>query len=447
MKRKLLLFATILLLSTIYAFAQTGNTGPLTWKLNQNTGILTISGEGDMPDYIWAPWFDYRDSIKTVIIENGVTRIGGGAFYFHKNLKTVIIPNSVKSIRGNAFFVCETLSSLIIPNSVIEIGKSAFMFSGLTSINIPNSVINIGKTAFSSCLNLVSINVDNDNPNYSSLEGVLFNKNKTTLICCPGGKTGKYVIPNGVVTIFESAFLECNKITEIEIPNSVSSIMSRAFENCFSLASITLPSGINSIERRTFSSCYSLSSINIPNTVKSIGGSAFSKCLSLNSIVIPSSVTSIGSEAFSACESLTSITNLNPNPVKIDFITFVYVNISEIVLKVPSSSVSLYKNTDVWKDFIIEGIEVGINEPIQDVSNLKIYPNPTTGKICISFDDIESDLNLWDITFFDMNGRKLCKNNDFVLEITNHITIDISHFPNGIYFLQIKNNIVKILKQ
>lgn len=214
--------------------------------------------------------------------------------------------------------------------SVTSIGNGAFEYRlALTSITIPSSVTSIGRGAFERCPSLSSITIDPANPNFSSLDGVLFNKDQTTIVCCPGGKQGEYVLPYSVTAIGDEAFcyceslttvnihsnvtsigcdaFECSSITSITIPNSVTSFGTGVFSGCSSLTSVILPNSLTSIGAKTFYSCYSLTSINIPSSVTSIGISAFQRCESLTSITIPDGVTSIGSEAFHECRSLNSI--------------------------------------------------------------------------------------------------------------------------------------------
>ena len=283
----------------------------LTWTIDSE-GTLTISGTGAMYNYehyndIYAPWYDQRSTVKKVVIKSGVTSIGGCAFFYCERLTSISIPNSVTSIGERAFFDCERLTSISIPNSVTSIGEYAFSgCDGLTSISIPNSVTSIGEYAFYFCTSLTSIDVANGNPNYSSYNGALLNKEQTVLICCPGGKT-EYSIPDSVTSIVDFAFFGCDGLTSISIPNKVTSIGDYAFEACDGLTSISIPDGVTSIGAGAFSGCDGLTSISIPDSVTSIRLFTFRCCSSLTSITIPNSVTSIGAGAFSGCDGLTSI--------------------------------------------------------------------------------------------------------------------------------------------
>jgi hypothetical protein len=149
MKKKISLLVAVTLLSVASAFAQGGTTGPLTWNLNN--GTLTISGEGAMPDYGGgeSPWYKYRLSVNTVVVETGVTSIGNMAFFNCQNLTSVTISNGVTSIGDYAFSSCEKLTLITIPNSVMSIGEEAFYGCwSISSITIPKSVTSIGNSAF-----------------------------------------------------------------------------------------------------------------------------------------------------------------------------------------------------------------------------------------------------------------------------------------------------------
>ena len=392
MKKVISLFLSLAMLLSIvsvvdfsaYASVETGKCGDnVTYSLDTSTGLLTISGTGDMYDYggsSYSPFKNYySSSIKSVIIKNGVTSIGNGAFYdctslisitipdsvtsigeyafcnctsltsitipnsvtsicysaFYgcTSLTSITIPDSVTSIGGSAFSGCTSLTNITIPNSVTSIGNNAFRgctsltnvtipdsvtsigeyafcnCTSLTSVTIPNSVTNIGKSAFSSCTSLTLIDVSKNNKKYISIDGVLFDKDKTKLIQYPAGSNRTiYSIPNSVISIGSDAFVGCTSLTSVTIPDSVTSIGSGAFRSCTSLTSVKIPNSVTSIGNYTFSGCTSLTSITISDSVKSIGWNAFSGCTSLTSVTIPNSVTSIDNNAFRGCTNLTIVT-------------------------------------------------------------------------------------------------------------------------------------------
>ena len=217
---------------------------------------------------------------------------------------------TVTSIGNSAFRVCTSLTGITIPDSVTSIGNYAFWeCSRLTSITIPDSVTSIGEDAFERCTSLTTIEVGAGNVNYTGVNGVLFNKEKTTLCIYPAAKTGaNYVIPDSVTSIRAGAFGICRSLTTITIPDGVTSIGGGAFGFCTSLTSITIPNSVTSIGTQAFYGCESLTSITIPDSVTSIGKGTFSLCTSLTGITIPDSVTSIGDGAFTGCSNLTGIT-------------------------------------------------------------------------------------------------------------------------------------------
>ena len=205
----------------------------------------------------------------------------------------------VTSIGEGAFSMCSALTSISIPDRVTSIGERAFLgCKSLTGIIIPDGVTSIGDGAFSWCMSLTTIEVGEGNVNFTEVNGVLFNAEKTVLLTYPAGKKGaNYTIPDGVTSIGISAFTNSQFLRSITIPDSVTSIGVRAF-NRSGLTSITIPDSVTSIGVQTFDGCYMLTSITIPDSVTSIGSVAFSICRNLTTVTFLGDAPKAGEEVF-----------------------------------------------------------------------------------------------------------------------------------------------------
>jgi hypothetical protein len=203
------------------------------------TAVIIPATINNFPVYqIGDDAFKNNKNITSVTISNGISVIYSNAFEGCTSLTSVTIPNSVHYIGIAAFKGCTKLTDIIIPNSVTQIQLSAFGgCTSLKSITIPAKLENI-YSAFTNCTSLTAINVDAANTKFSSENGVMYNKNKTSLVAFPGGKTGAFTIPSSVTSIEDSAFLGCS-LTSLTIPSSVTKINQMGVYGCTNLTSVT----------------------------------------------------------------------------------------------------------------------------------------------------------------------------------------------------------------
>ena len=261
----------------------------------------------------------------------------------------VVIPGTtnglpITSIGYTAFFNNSTLTSVAVGTNVASIADQAFSYSSLTNVTLPDSVTNIAFDAFLDCNQLTAITVATNNPDFSSVAGVLFNQNRTTLIGFPEGKAGSYTVPDSVTNIGVYAFFDSTNLTSLAISTNVSSIEDYALYDCPGLTAITVntnnlwyssvagvlfdkrrgtliqyPAGnaataytmlntVTNIGMEAFYGCPNLISVTLGTNVAIVGDAAFQYCQVLASISLPNSVTVIGGDAFAECAGLTNIT-------------------------------------------------------------------------------------------------------------------------------------------
>lgn len=213
-----------------------------------------------------------------------VSTIAPCAFMQRTALTGIAIPKGVTNIGYWAFYGCSALPGVTLPDSVLSIEYLAFSgCTGLTNIAIPRNVTSIGFRAFTYCKSATAINVEEANPAYASVAGVLFDKNKTALLQCPAGQTGNYIIPDGVGTIGEAAFDNC-LLANIVIPDSVVNIDAFAFVGCSMVTSFTIPGSVTNIGQYAFDYCPSLTNVTIGEGVTKMGYMTFYYCTSLTNV-------------------------------------------------------------------------------------------------------------------------------------------------------------------
>ncbi len=326
----------------------------LTWKLSSD-GTLTISGTGAMKDYgynsssysyIDPEWDDLSDYITAVVVEQGVTSVGGCAFAGCDNLTAVSLPEGLTVIGESAFSGDDQLTGITLPQSLTAIEASAFHQTGLTRVVLPANVVSIGKMAFGRCYDLAAVELPSGlqsigtnafyataltevtlpsglkslgggafrscrglstiavaagNTSFVSVDGVIYNADKTSVLAYPYGKAGSsYTILPGVTGIGAECFADCDKLTEVIIPDGVKSIGSSAFYGT-GLTAVDLPESLTTLSDYSFASCKKLTSVVIPEGITNIPYMAFDSCHSLASVTLPSTVTALGDWAFYLC--------------------------------------------------------------------------------------------------------------------------------------------------
>jgi len=245
------------------------------WEYTVTNGEAAIEGYYGMESNIDIP--SHIDSLPVVTVKQW-------GFAGHIKLVSITIPEGVREIEWNVFAYC----------------------TGLVSISIPKNVTKIGDAAFAGCTALDVIDVDTDNPCYSSIDGVLFDKTGKKLYACPAGKKGTYTVPEGVTEISNAAFEGCANLTSVIIPSSVSMIGVAAFAGCSELSAVNIPEGVTEIGYNTFAKCAKLTAVVIPSSVVEIGITAFAQS-GITSITIPSGVRIIGTSAFALCPALIDV--------------------------------------------------------------------------------------------------------------------------------------------
>lgn len=268
---------------------------PMSWSFKD--GVLTISGGGRMPDYMGQnasetlpPW--YRETqtnqfledgdpnpvnveIKKVVVEEGITSIGAGAFASLSGLEEVVLPNTLTEIGISAFSGCEVLETIKLPDGIVVIGEDAFAFCyNLKSVEMPKYLREIDIGAFRNC---------------TALESVKLNEN--------------------LERIGAESFKDCSSLKSIDIPDKVKTIGYEAFNGCASLKTINFGKGVSKMGRAAFAYCTSLEKVVLPNNMKRVPMRAFWECESLKEVVFSSGTKELGLNAFGNCRSLTKCDN------------------------------------------------------------------------------------------------------------------------------------------
>lgn len=361
----------------------------LTWSLDTDSGVLTISGSGAMTDYSSnaAPWYAKKRYIKSILVEEGVTSLGKYAFQNCTALTSITLPAGLQQIGSFCFQSCTALLEITLPEGLTTIGYAAFNLCALTAIRLPATLTSLEEMAFYGCtaLNeitvaagnttylvqdgvlynsditrlllcpagrteplvipdtvtylgddglanctkltgltipdglrwssnaltfcngLLNIHVYDSNPNYAEVDGVLFSKELQTLVQFPCGRTGRYDIPEGTVTVGYAAFCRMEQPMIVAMPDTVEIIDGSAFSYSTGLTQLTLSGKLREIYAHAFTGCKQMENVVLPETLTLLGYDSFHDCSSITEITIPAQITTIPSDTFYACSSLKEV--------------------------------------------------------------------------------------------------------------------------------------------
>ncbi len=440
MKRRIftiivLLIALAACVGMIQAQESETPTEEIQFHYDKTNGILTVSGNGPIPDYSNyrdQPWREYHNA-KKVIIEEGITRIGKYAFAYFSSAETICLPSTIQQIGDYCFRYCYALREISIPEGVTSIGDCAFAScTRLTELPLPSTLTALGNAAFKDCRSLTSLEIPEgvewlelhtvegcsslqrlhlpstiqkiftpfasgctalteisvakenpsfvvenhvlystdktqmifcsagrtghlaipktvtyygnsvlenainlesvtvpdyasnlyftgctklqniytyeDNPKYTSVDGVLFSKDATVLELFPIGRAGAYEIPQGTVIIDSRAFYGATKLEAVIMPDSVKHLLDYGFYECSSLCEIRISNQLLTVGIAAFYKCTSLDGVRLPDSVTSIGHSVFEDCKSLTEFTMPSQITNVPSSMFQYCRALEKVT-------------------------------------------------------------------------------------------------------------------------------------------
>ncbi len=293
-------------------------------------------------------------NLKSVKLPEGLTNLG--SFAGCTSLAEIKIPQSIKEIGDHCFSRCRALTSIELPNALTKLGSQSFYETSLASVTLPATLVEYNQ-AFDHCDYLTEILVDEQNPKFSTIDGILFNKEKDVIYQYPMGK----------------------KEIEYTVPSNVRGLA--AFSFAYShLKSVNLPEGLSFIGSWCFNES-EIENINIPNSIKSISYRTFGGCRNLKSIILPTSLTELDYESFAYCTNLNTVYSLASTPPSAIYDTFEKCP-KERILYVPEASLETYKMADVWKEFFqILPIETAGISNVLD-SNISIS-SPERGKISI----------------------------------------------------------------
>lgn len=269
----------------------------ITWTFNDETQELVLSGSGPMADseYGKAPWKDYQDVMKRVVVGNGITSIGNNAFYEYETVEQIVLPEGLTRI-GEHAFAFAGITSVDLPESLKRIEDNAFMYcDDLVDMELPEGIEYLGRQAFGGCKNWENGDIPSGVKEFGA----------AVFQSC--AKLESVIIPEGITSVPSNMFFGCQELRNVQIPNSVTLIEEMAFQGCYSLQNLVIPNSVTEIERAAFGECKRLVEVTIPNGVTNLPSRVLSGCSALKKVNLPETITYIGLNAFDGCKALTNI--------------------------------------------------------------------------------------------------------------------------------------------
>lgn len=259
--------------------------------------------------------FHNCDALTEVVIPDGLTSIGASSFYGCAKLTTVTIGDGKTVIGDKAFASCDALTIVTVGDGVQKFSfsmvsncenlKTITLGAGVTEIVQDEMYYGDVAGLFETCSSLTTICVDEENAYYTTVDGVLFDKNMTTLLCCPPGRKGAYTIPDGVTIIGAAGFSGCAQLTDVTF-SDVTVIREYAFVNC-GLTSVTIPDTVTHLGEFAFSECKGLKTATVGSGLSQLKERSFLYCENLHTLYLDKNIQSIGEYAFAGCDKLTTV--------------------------------------------------------------------------------------------------------------------------------------------
>ena len=350
-----------------------------------------------------APKVSYQGNLCTV------TKIGNNSCYSCTKVTKIRVPFTVTTIDNYAFYGCSRVKKLILNEGLKTIGSfSLSHINQLRSVDIPASVDSINGSTFNYDPALRYINVPDNNDKYTSVDGVLFSKDKKVLVSFPDNYGTSYNAPYGVQTIGVSALRGASALEQVALPPSLRQISSYAFFDGAALTSVVVPEGVTLVEYNAFNSCTSMSEVELPSTLTELGYNAFYNVPDLSSLTVKATTPP-------TCQIYVNPrTGARSEP-------FMDTHYTNVTLYVPRGCKSAYQNAAIWTKFtnIVE-VDFPVEFMLGDVNGDGLV-NVTDVTLLISRVVNESGNIIEEAG--DMNG-------DGIINVTD-VTLLISYVVNG----------------